>query len=271
MPPTNMNVERPLHQMQYMLVPDIYGFDPEVTGGKVGFTNSARHTMSTTATRDDRNLVAVVMYSAARLDKFVDTRALLDFGFDEFVPFALEAEEFAAMAAVPVMQGGEEIGSAIFEHAGPFTALIHTSSDPAQLQIHRDTPRYYDLGYPAPYTISFELPVSLPFVPALLGAIELEPYLDIPVTAAMLPLEGRVGTAPFWLTALRVAGTTLGSVILIFAVFVIYRRRQIAKRKRRRMERFELNIRRAEQARSVNNRQISASGYYDSYTRRKAR
>jgi len=271
MPATNMNEERALHQMQYNLVAGIAGFDPEVTGGKVGFTNASRHTMSTTATRDGRNLVAVVMYSSARWDKFIDTRALFDFGFDEFVPIAVEAEEFAG-GTVPVIQGGQEIGSATFGRNEPFTALIHASADPARLQIQRSAPGYYDPVHPAPYTISFELPQTLPFVPNTLGELELEPHLDIPVVAALtLPAED-APRSPAWLTVLRVVGAVLGAAILAFAAFVFYRRHQIIKRRRRRMGRLELKQRAAEQTADAPVHRIS-SGYYsrDGYTRRRAR
>ena len=275
MPATNMNVERNLHQMQYMLVPGIAGFDPEVTGGKVGFTNAARHTMSTTATRDGRNLVATVMYSPVRWDKFVDTRALLDFGFDEFVPFVVEADQLTG-GTMPIMRDNEEIGVAAFEHAEPFTALIHTSADPSELQVLRSAPEYYDIANPTNYTISFELPGFLPFVPSLLGVIELEPHLDIPISAAALPLDASQGTAttPYFLSALRIIGITLGAAVFVFAVFVLDRRRRIIKRRRRRVERFEQSLRRAEQARVATVRQVLRHNNYrknDSYTGRRAR
>jgi len=272
MPATNMNVERNLHQMQYMLVPGIDGFDPEVTGGKVGFTNAARHTMSTTATRDGRDLVTVVMYSPVRWDKFIDTRALLDFGFDEFVPLTVGAEEIAG-SELPIMQGGTEIGVATFEREEPFTALIHTSANPAQLQMQRNTPAHYNIASPVPYTISFELPGSLPFVPTLLGTIELESHLDIPVMAAMLPMGTELHTeapTPFWLIALRVVGIAIGVAVLVLTLLVLGLRRRMAKRRRKRMERFELQLRQAEQNRNT----VIHNGYNvrnNSYTGRRAK
>jgi len=272
MPATNMNTERNLHQMQYMLVPGIAGYDPEVTGGKVGFTNYARHTMSTTATRDGRDLISVVMYSTGRGDKFLDTRALLDFGFDEFIPIAVGAEEFMG-GVLPIIQNGEEIGSASFEHGATFNALIHLLADPDGLQIQRETPPYYSLGNTAPYTIRFELPQSLPFVPSLLGEVVLEPYLDVPAMAAMLQLEAPAPT-PFWLRALQYVGGALGIILFLFAVLVIHRIRMIKRRRRRRRARFELSHDRTRQPGNIiYDHRPPAGGYYarNDYTQRKAR
>ena len=270
MPATNKNTERNLHQMQYMLVYGIAGYDPEVTGGKVGFTNASRHTMSTTATRDGRDLIAVVMYTG-RWDKFLDTRALLDFGFDEFVPIAVEAEEFMG-GVVPIIQSGEEIGSASFEHNQTFTALIHVQANPSELQIQRESPAYYVLGNTPPYTIRFELAQPLPFVPALLGEVVLEPYLDVPAIALMLPLEAPA-PVPIWQRVLYVAGGVLGVILLLLAVLVLHRIRIMRRRRRRRMARFELNYNQARQPDNTHVRHTPAGGHYarSGYTQRRAR
>ena len=213
------------------------------------------------------------MYSPVRWDKFIDTRALFDFGFDEFVPLTVEAEEFAEATVVPVMQDGEEIGSATFELHEPFTALIHAAADPAELRILRTALTYYNIADPATYTISFELPQPLPFVPALLGMVELESYLNLPVVA-MFPLEAEPDAAPLWLTALRISIITLSSVMLVLVIFIIHRRRQVAKRRRKRLERFELMLRQAEQNRHATLHRISNNDYYtrsNSHNGRRAR
>jgi len=236
MPLTNTNNLSTLHNHQYMLVPQIGYFRPDVTGGKVGFTNQARNTMSTTAYRDGRNLICVVMYSGARTDKFRDTAALLDFGFDEFVPFTLSRENFSGFE-IPVMREDLMKGVAVFDSPNDFTALLHTSADPYQLQILQVTPGFYDYDNPAAFIVNFELPSALPFVPSLLGIVELEPSLDIPIPAAFLPSDS--APTPFWQRALRTTGIALGSLLILFALFVAYRRIQIAKRRRKRMERME--------------------------------
>ena len=238
MPATNMNSERNLHQFQLMVVPDVDGYDPRATGGKVGFTNAARHTMSTTAYQDGRHLVCVVMYSSNRWDKFFDTYALLNFGFDEFAPLTVRAEDFSG-TELPVIQDEQVIGSAVFESGGDFNALVHISADPAQLQTHPNSPGYFDYAAPGRYTVIFELPTTLPFVPNYLGTVILTPTVDIPTTAAgSLALEGH-GRYPAWIDSLIIAGLAFGGFLLLFLLFVAYRRHQIRRRRRRRMERLE--------------------------------
>lgn len=51
---------------------------------KTGWTEEARHTLVTAAERNGVTLIAVVMYSEHKQDKFDDTMALLDYGFEKF-------------------------------------------------------------------------------------------------------------------------------------------------------------------------------------------
>ena len=236
MPPTNKNVARDLHNFHYMLVPAIGYFDPTLTGGKVGFTQPARHTMSTTASRDGRNLVCVVMYSTARGDKFADTIALLDFGFDEFTAITIPRERFSG-TELPVMQDGRELGYAIFEADSDFSALIHTLADPDELHIQTRRPDYYDYDNPSPYTVRFELVSPLPFVPNFLGMTELSPTVKIRAAetyAALLLSEQR--PTPFWPRALTITGIALVGVVVLVVVLEARRKSQIKKRRIRRLE-----------------------------------
>ena len=51
---------------------------------KTGWTEEARHTLVTAAERNGVTLVAVVMYSTSKQDKFDDTMALFDYGFEKY-------------------------------------------------------------------------------------------------------------------------------------------------------------------------------------------
>ena len=238
MQPSNKNYERNWWNLQYMLLPESHVYCPYVTGGKVGFTNQARHTMSTSATRDGRTLICVVMYSTGRRDKFLDTAALLEFGFEEFEPFTVEREYFSG-SELPVLQQGRMAGRVVFEAREDFTALVHISADVSQLQIRYQRPRFYNYGSPEPYIVRFEAPNALPFVPSLLGTVELEPTVDIPVMATVVsvyePEEWR------WQRSLRIAAMVLGGIVAVCLILclllIIARRRRIKKLRRLRMER----------------------------------
>ena len=59
---------------------------------KTGWTEEAKHTMVTAAERDGVTLIAVVMSSTHKGDKFDDTTALLDYGFENFDKVTLSAD-----------------------------------------------------------------------------------------------------------------------------------------------------------------------------------
>jgi len=206
---SNKNYERNWWNLQYMLLPESHVYCPYVTGGKVGFTNQARHTMSTSATRDGRTLICVVMYSTGRRDKFLDTDALLEFGFEEFVPFGVERETFSG-SELPVLRQGQLVGSVVFEAQEDFTALIHISADTSRLQTRYERPRFYIYYDPELYIVRFDLPNILPFVPSLLGTVVLEPTLDITVMPTMAPVYQPEERG--WQRVLRISGIALGGI-----------------------------------------------------------
>ena len=54
---------------------------PGCTGVKTGFTNPAQHTLVTAALRDNREVIAVVLYDG-RSEKWEDSKRLLNYGFE---------------------------------------------------------------------------------------------------------------------------------------------------------------------------------------------
>ena len=85
-PPTNKSQEvRPLSQHHDLMNPyrDSRLYRPEVTGGKTGYTNEARHTLVTTASKNNIDLIVVILQSE-KPTLYEDTTKLLDFGFDSY-------------------------------------------------------------------------------------------------------------------------------------------------------------------------------------------
>ncbi|RFB15025.1 D-alanyl-D-alanine carboxypeptidase [Bacillus sp. HNG] len=62
-----------------------------ITGGKTGFVQESRCTLSTTAEQGDLSLIAIVLKAERDEDAYEDTVALLDYGFENF-----EVSEVAA-------------------------------------------------------------------------------------------------------------------------------------------------------------------------------
>ena len=82
-PPTNLkDKERILYNGNSLLM-GRYG-DVGLIASKTGYTVRARHTLVTAAQKEDRVLIAVALNSDHPRDKYVDTKTLLDYGFDNF-------------------------------------------------------------------------------------------------------------------------------------------------------------------------------------------
>lgn len=71
-------------------------------GGKTGYTDNALNTLVTFATKDDVNLVAVVLRTHGSGNTYVDTRAMLDYAFDNFskVSVTVDAVEAQGLKSV---------------------------------------------------------------------------------------------------------------------------------------------------------------------------
>lgn len=71
-------------------------------GGKTGYTDKALNTLVTFATKDDVNLVAVVLRTHGSGNTYVDTRAMLDYAFENFskVSVTVDAVEATGLKSV---------------------------------------------------------------------------------------------------------------------------------------------------------------------------
>ena len=91
--------------------------------GKNGWINQSAYTLVTAAERNGRTLIAVVMKSSGRNDRWEDTAALLDYGFDGFTEINFTAEDLRRDHVPVVGSGGYEINASLFSDNG-FSCLI---------------------------------------------------------------------------------------------------------------------------------------------------
>ncbi len=91
-PPTNIQPEeRPLEN-HHLMIPGLkYEYEGFV-GGKTGYTRDARQTLVTCAERDGMRLICVILKEEAP-NQFLDTKALLDYGFDGFMKLNISENE----------------------------------------------------------------------------------------------------------------------------------------------------------------------------------
>jgi len=90
-----------------MIHPASTNFNPDIVGGKTGFTNMSRQTLVSYGVRRDMQLITVVMRADQRDIRYSDTRILMDYGFEQFQQHTLFlARDFAQ--SVDLVQRSDE-------------------------------------------------------------------------------------------------------------------------------------------------------------------
>ena len=116
-PPTNKHEDAtPLNNHNMMLHPYktaryVYEY---CTGGKTGYTDSARYTLVEYAEKDGMALVSVVMHTSAT-ERWTDSRILLDYGFDNFQIYSVVENEMTYTSSSNVSAGSLNENSAFVE------------------------------------------------------------------------------------------------------------------------------------------------------------
>ncbi|MDR1641046.1 MAG: D-alanyl-D-alanine carboxypeptidase [Clostridiales bacterium] len=83
-PPTETQSEiRPLNNSNKLIQPGQQFYNEFVIGGKTGYTDEARHTLASIATKDGITLIAVVMRGEKNVP-YAESTALFEYGFKEF-------------------------------------------------------------------------------------------------------------------------------------------------------------------------------------------
>lgn len=112
--PTNKQPQsRTFGTHHHMLVESAYYYEG-VTGGKLGWTPEANHTLVTLAQHNGMELICVVMKTTTQYEKYTDTAALFDYCFSEFSSATMSAARFAG-TAIPVYDSGVQTGRVIIK------------------------------------------------------------------------------------------------------------------------------------------------------------
>lgn len=98
--PTNKyGYTRTLNQRHEMLMKNSSHYYEYVIGGKTGFTDESKYTLCTFASKDDMNLIAVVLLCETPDDRYKDTRALFEYGFNNFEKLTLDSSDTSNLLA----------------------------------------------------------------------------------------------------------------------------------------------------------------------------
>lgn len=94
-PPTNIQKQsRPIYNHHKMVRNTSYHYDGAF-GGKTGFTQLARYNLATFASRDNMDLICIIMNEDNGQAQYTDTKKLLDFGFSNYTAYKITDNENA--------------------------------------------------------------------------------------------------------------------------------------------------------------------------------
>ncbi|MEG1994561.1 MAG: D-alanyl-D-alanine carboxypeptidase family protein, partial [Oscillospiraceae bacterium] len=144
MPPTNKQDEQRLFgTYHYMVVNSAYNYK-YATGGKLGWTKPAGHTIVTTASKNGLNLICVAMKTSQKYDKYKDSIALFDYCFDNFHAEKINGSTLKANE-VPVFNGEKVMFKLNPTFDNNYTIYLHNNYTKADVEISSNLKSSYTI------------------------------------------------------------------------------------------------------------------------------
>ena len=144
MAPTNKQPQaRPFSSRHNMLLKTMKYYYEGATGGKLGYTYNARHTIVTTATRGGMTLICVAMDSPSTYDKYKDSQKLLDYCFQNFGTLTLKAKNLKDFTVPVVDNHGEAVGRVAIKAEEDIDLLVSKGTQIKDLTFTYDVPENY--------------------------------------------------------------------------------------------------------------------------------
>lgn len=252
------------------------------TGGKLGYTEEARHTSVTSAKRGEVELICVTM-SSQKYEKYEDTAALLDYCFDSFEKITLSKLHLKGFV-VPVMDQGTQVQEVRIYPDNSISLLLHQQYSADDLSLSYQVPEVYQKGENVIPALKVTLKEESSSMYWDLGSFPLQFSLNETVQqkldeATGLPVKDNTAFWKSMLGILKWVGITLGVVagcaVLVLCAAWFRRFLHLRKRKRRQRQREKLAAKRAaeQRARQVAilraRKRIEAAGTYHTVSRTK--
>ena len=205
-PATNKQVEaRNIGAGNKMMFDFTKYYYPGIIGGKSGYTEKAGHTLVSAAERDGRKLISVVMAEPSNSAMYVDSVALLDYGFNSFTQVSYTAEQIAA----DIKANGATLVS-----SDPVTLLLANGMQQDSLQ------KTYSIESSAQYGMQVQVNLTLADAAgvqyATVATAQLKYALPLGEGTVQLPTA-----VPVWQTVLQWAGIALGCAAAVFVLLLL--------------------------------------------------
>lgn len=187
-------------------------------GGKTGYTDKALNTLVTFATKDDVNLVAVVLRTHGSGNTYVDTRAMLDYAFNNFSKISVTVDTVEGKGLKSV----DENAYVMIPTGITFEQLECNVENPTELG---DKTGEVSYTYEGQAVGSFEMTITDKYYNELHGIEEKKEQKK------ETPAEEESTMPIIW----KVLLILVIIIVLLFAAFFIYvnyRRAQIRKRRK---------------------------------------
>lgn len=98
------------------------------TGGKIGYTKDAGYTMVTSASKDNMDLIAVVLNCENSEDRYTSTRKMFDYGFNNYKTVVLDGNDIGTKE-VEIYSGRNLWAKALFSVDVNFNVLLPANKD----------------------------------------------------------------------------------------------------------------------------------------------
>ena len=194
---------------------------PGIIGGKSGYTEKAGHTLVSAAEKNGRKLISVVMAEPSNAAMYVDSVALLDYGFNSFTQVSYPAEQLAA----DIKADGATLVS-----TDPVIFLLANDMQESSLQ------KSYSIKTSSQYGMQVQVNLTLPDAAGVQYATVATAQLQyaLPLSGGSIQLPAAV---PLWQTVLQWAGIVLGAAAAVFVLLLLYVRLRYDLRRLRRKRR----------------------------------
>lgn len=128
---------------------------------KTGWTSESQHTLVTAAKRGDTTLIAVVMKSSNTRDKWKDTTALFDYGFNGFTPVKISKERLEKSSPTEMVTADNSQVRTVFTAASDVSLLIPADKTMDDVSIAYGEPKINETKNQAQLPVCISLNDSL--------------------------------------------------------------------------------------------------------------
>lgn len=143
MPPTNIKPrDWVFYAQNSIMFPANSEYYEGITGGKLGYTHNANHTLVASAKRGGMELIVVALDSNGNAAKYKDAKALLDYCFERYESMTIGAKELRA-SDIPVASPETPTAMVSVSSEGDHSFAVPLGTTRSSLDIRYNLPEYY--------------------------------------------------------------------------------------------------------------------------------